>query len=104
MKLMNYRLLVREEKVEEKIGNVFIPDEHRERQQMSSQIGTVLSLGENCFKREVAGELKTWSVKPKVGDRIMFSKFSGSYVDGKEQLRCIEDEDVWLILEEGDNV
>ncbi len=86
------RVLIRRlEEAEGKIGNIIIPDSAKEKPQQ----GEVRGVG--------AGKLSPKGVRfapeVKVGDRILFAKYSGSEVkiDGQEYLIFREDEILGVI-------
>jgi chaperonin GroES len=86
------RVLIRRlEEAEGKIGNIIIPDSAKEKPQQ----GEVKGVG--------AGKLSPKGVRyapeVKVGDRILFAKYSGSEVkiDGEEYLIFREDEILGVI-------
>jgi chaperonin GroES len=71
---------------EQKHGSLFIPDSAKEK----PQEGEVVAIGNG--KRDDKGEIHPLDVK--VGDRILFGKYSGSDIkmDGQEYLIMREDE------------
>lgn len=75
-----------EDKEETKVGGLFIPDSAKEK----PQEGEVVAVGKG--KRLEDGKVIPLDVK--VGDRILFGKYSGSEIkiDGKELLIMREDE------------
>ena len=76
----------RVEEKEQKIGGLFIPDNAKEK----PQEGEVVAVGKG--KRLDDGKLVPLDVK--VGDRILFGKYSGSEIklDGEEYMIMREDE------------
>ena len=85
--------------IEEKTasGIVISVGEQKNREQMSQVRGTVIAIGNLCWKDQPGGE--PWC---EVGDTILFSKFSGYVhkgIDGQEY-RVIPDLDVKAVLKE----
>lgn len=81
------RILVKRiEKEETSAGGIIIPDTAKEK----PQEGEVAAIGNG--KRTEKGELQPLDVK--VGDRVLFGKYSGSEIkiDGEEHLILREDE------------
>ena len=80
------RILVKRAPEAEKIGNIVIPDDAKEKPQM----GTVIATGDG--RRDVNGDLIPLDVK--VGDRILFGKFAGSdiTIDGETFVVMKEEE------------
>ena len=74
------------EQSEQKQGSLYIPDSAKEK----PQEGEVMAIGKG--KRDDKGEVHALDVK--VGDRILFGKYSGSDIkmDGEEYLIMREDE------------
>ena len=74
------------EQQEQKQGSLYIPDSAKEK----PQEGEVVAVGKG--KRDDKGEIHPPDVK--VGDRILFGKYSGSDIkmDGEEYLIMREDE------------
>lgn len=91
---MNDRLLVlRVEKEQKTAGGLFIPDSAKEK----PMEGTIVATGPG--KRGDDGKRVSLSVKP--GDRVLFSKYSGTEIkiDGVEHLFMRED-DLLGVLED----
>jgi chaperonin GroES len=87
------RILVkREEESEEKVGGIIIPDTAKEKPQR----GKIVAAGAG----KVNEDGKRQPLDVKLGDRILFGKYSGSEVkiDGEEYL-ILREEDVLAILE-----
>lgn len=87
------RILVKRLEEESKTaGGLFIPDTAKEKPIQA----TVVAVGSG--KRDKAGKLIALDVKP--GDKVLFSKYSGSEVkiDGEEHLIMRED-DLLAVLE-----
>ena len=80
------RILILRVKNEEKVGSIIIPDTAKEK----PQEGKVIAVGNG--KRLDDGKIVPLDVK--VGDRILFGKYSGSdiKIDGEEHLILREDE------------
>jgi chaperonin GroES len=91
---MNDRLLVlRMEKAQKTAGGLFIPDSAKEK----PMEGKIVATGPG--KRDEDGKRISVSVKP--GDRVLFSKYSGTEIkiDGVEHL-FMREEDLLGILED----
>ena len=95
MKPLHDRIIVRRiEEGEQKIGGIIIPDSAKEKPQQ----GKVIAVGPGG--RDESGKLIPIDVK--VGDRILFGKWSGTEVkiDGQELL-IMKESDVMGVIEEG---
>jgi chaperonin GroES len=89
------RIVVKRIETEEvKVGGLFIPDSAKEK----PQEGEVVAVGQG--KRMEDGKLIALDVK--VGDRILFGKYSGSDIklDGDEYLIMREDEVLGILESE----
>ncbi len=88
------RVLVRrlEEDIEKTKGGLYIPDSAKEKPQQ----GKVMAVG----KGRVSEEGKVTPLDVKVGDKILFGKYSGSEikVDG-EELLIMREEDILGVVE-----
>ena len=87
------RILVQRLDEEEKTsGGIIIPDSAKEK----PQVGKVLAVGNG----KIAEDGKVTPLDVKKGDKVLFSKYSGSEVpvDGEEAL-IIREDDVLAILE-----
>jgi len=93
MRPLHDRVVVKRiEQQEQKLGSLYIPDSAKEK----PQEGEVIAVGNG--KRDDKGEVHALDVK--VGDRILFGKYSGSDIkmDGTEYLIMREDE-ILVVLE-----
>jgi chaperonin GroES len=92
------RILVRRTEAEEKsVGGIIIPDTAKEK----PQEGEVIAAGPGA--RNEAGQLQPLDVK--VGDRILFGKWSGTEIrlDG-EDLLIMKESDVMGVIEAASSV
>jgi chaperonin GroES len=87
------RVLVRRVKEEEKTkGGIIIPDTAKEK----PQEGEIVSVGPGA--RDEQGKIQPLDVK--IGDRILFGKWSGTEVQiGGEELLIMKESDVLGVLE-----
>lgn len=98
---LGYRVLVRDDPVEEKIGSIIITDETKEADGHAIRFGTVVAMGELAFTMgsppvEIPGGAR-------VGDTIHFSKYGGAgnafEEDGDgNKYRLLNDEDIIGVL------
>jgi chaperonin GroES len=88
------RIIVQRVEVEEKIGALFTPDDAKEK----PYEGDVLAVGPGRFFN---GEFIPTTVK--VGERVVFGKFSGAEVKiGFRTVLVLREEDIFLIKEKGE--
>jgi chaperonin GroES len=92
-----YKILVKPKKVDEKTkGGIIIPDESKDREQFAQMEGTLVACSPLAFTYD---DWKSAS-PPRVGDRVLFAKFAGAKVTGKdgEEYRLINDKDCAAVL------
>ena len=87
-----WRILVLPFKMNEKTkGGVIMNESTLERQQVASQCGNVLAMGSECYKDKERYPTGPWC---KVGDWVVFARYSGSRIniEGGEVRLLNEDE------------
>lgn len=92
-----YNVVVRVKAVDEKTaGGIIIPETTKERMDYASQQGTLIAVSQFAFSYEGSWEGK----KPAVGDKVLFAKYGGFEVRGKDGLdyRVIKDKDICAVL------
>jgi chaperonin GroES len=94
-----YKILVKPRAAENKIGSIFIPDETKERNQFAQTEGELVAISPLAFTYANESE---WSgaPKPKPGDRVLYAKYAGTTVKGKDGVdyRLVNDKDVAAVL------
>jgi chaperonin GroES len=95
-----YKALVKPIKVDEKTkGGIILPDEHKDREQFAQMQGILIAVSPLAF---TYADRSDWgdAERPKPGDRVMFAKFAGAAVKGKdgEDYRIINDKDISAVL------
>lgn len=98
IKPLHDRVIIRRiEEGEQVRGGIIIPDSAKEK----PQEGEVIAVGEGKYKED--GSRQTLDVK--VGDRVLFGKYSGSEIkiDGEELMMMREDEILGIIERAGAN-
>ncbi len=97
IKPLHDRVIVRriEDSTDKTAGGLYIPDTAKEK----PQEGEVIAVGEGKYKED--GSRQTLDVK--VGDRVLFGKYSGSEIkiDGEELMMMREDEILGIIERAG---
>ena len=92
---VEYKVLILPEKVEEKThGGIFIPDSAQEKAKYATMRGTLIACGAIAFTSP------DWLDCPKPGDKVLFDKYSGGVVKGKDGVdyRLINDKEIQAIL------
>ena len=104
------RVLVKPEKIDEITeGGIVIPDQVRTQHALAQSIGYVVALGPDCwidhvdFGSDGAKKGYTGFTKPqaRVGDRVVYAKYAGVMVPGKDSpdYRIIRDKDVAALVD-----
>ena len=92
---VDLRILVKPDAVEEKIGSVFLPDQHKDKLKYAATKATLIAVGENAFKE--------WGParKPVPGDRVCFAQYVGAEHMGSDGERYVvmNDADLLAIIE-----
>lgn len=101
------RVLAKPDEVDEQEGSIIKPLMTLEQQSMAQTKGTVIAHGVDCFRYE---DNTPWSDAPKVGDKILISKYAGQIVwvfeeDENKRKKAIEyrlcnDSDIVAIITE----
>ncbi len=98
-----WRLLVLPFKMNEKTkGGVIINESTLERQQVASQCGNVLAMGPQCYQDKERYPEGPWC---KVGDWVVFARYSGSRIniEGGE-VRMLNDDEVLATVENPEDI
>ena len=99
IKPAGHRVLVMPDKVDEKNGSLYLPQEVRARMGDAQIFGTVVALGKNAFKAFDDGH--AWC---QVGDRVAFAKYGGFIIEDpedKQLYRLLNDEDIVAVVTHG---
>lgn len=96
-------LLVKQDKTEEKVGSIYVPDKTREADRHAEVFGTVEKLGTLAFSFGTPGKDDFWRDPdaPRPGERIMYRKYAGAhFIEGTdgETYRLIDHTDVIGVL------
>jgi len=95
---VEFKCVVSPTEVSDKIGNIFIPDEHKDREQFAQMEGVLIAVSPLAFT--YADKVDWGDAMPKPGDRVMFAKFAGAKVKGKDgkDYRIVNDKDIAAVL------
>lgn len=100
LRMFEFKVLVRRDKAEEvTAGGILLPEQHIEKQEYAVNTGTLVAMSPLAFGYE------TWpegARMPKIGDRVVFPKYAGADVKGKDgvEYRVLADKDIQAIVEE----
>ncbi len=95
-----YKVLIAPIKIDEKTrGGIILPDEHKDREQYAQMQGMLVAISPLAFTYADQGD---WggADKPKPGDKVLFAKFAGASVKGKDgaDYRLVNDKDIAAVL------
>ena len=91
---LDMRVLVLPDPIEETTaGGIIIPLAKAERDKFAQQLGTLIAVGENAW--EEAASRSPHFTRPQPGERIVFSRYGGVLIEGKDgkEYRMMNDED-----------
>ena len=94
---VRYTALVKPDKIEAKVGSIYLPDTTKERQQVAQTKGTFIAADIMAFE-----EMKAVGARiPQPGDRVYYTKYAGALLDGVdgEQYQMVKDEDILAIID-----
>ena len=97
IKPVEYKVLVKPIEVEKKTkGGIILPDETHDREQFAQQEGVLVAVSDDAFTNP------TWLNPPKVGDTVLYDKYSGCTVTGRDgvKYRLINDRELGGIIRE----
>lgn len=100
IKPIEFNVLVKVKEVRtQTAGGIHIPDEVVDRDQMAEMEGEIVDISPLAFSYE---EWPKGSRVPCVGERIVFTKYAGAVLDGKDgnKYRLVKDKDIAAILEQ----
>jgi chaperonin GroES len=92
-----YKVLIAPVEVDQKTkGGIIIPDETKERDQFAQMRGVLVAVSPLAFTYDDWKDAKP----PKVGDEVLFAKYAGAVVDGKDgkKYRLTNDKDIAAVL------
>lgn len=95
---VEYNIVVRMDPVEEKtIGGIIMPASKQERDELSADEGTIVAVSPHAFSYAEWDGIEP----PKLGDRILMSKFDGRvWKRGGQTYRLIKDKSVIAIIQQ----
>jgi chaperonin GroES len=92
-----YKVLIAPVEVDQKSkGGIILPDETKERDQFAQMKGVLVAVSPLAFTYDDWKDAKP----PKVGDEVLFAKYAGAVVDGKDgkKYRLTNDKDIAAVL------
>lgn len=95
---VEFKVVIKPDRVEEKVGSILMPDEAHEKQKWAQVKGTLIAKGGKAFGDPFTPE-EAEKLQP--GARIMFSKYQGVTFygpDGDEYRLCV-DKDIGGLVE-----
>lgn len=95
-------LLKPDEDVESKFGTIVIPDSVKARYRDAQTVGTIISIGQTAWSFEEKNYNATTRAEMYPGTRVMFAKYGGIVIKGKDGLeyRMVWDDDIMARADE----
>ena len=98
-----FKVLIDPEPIEQKIGSIFIPESTQDAEKYAQIKGRVVARSPHAFSYATQAEWDAVGAeKPKAGDVVLYAKYAGVRVkgrDGREYL-IVNDKDVCATIEE----
>ncbi len=81
-------------------GGVHIPDEFKERMQLSAEMGVIVALGDDAFTWNADRTRAFGGYTPKPGDHVHYERYAGAVVQGDDgaEYRIVEDRQIGAVL------
>lgn len=97
------RVLIQPDIAAAKVGGIQIPDDIRDRAQLSGSTGVIVEIGDDAFTWNFDRTRRWEGYRPKAGDRIYFDRYAGKEVLGKDGIvyRLMDDKCVGGIETQG---
>jgi co-chaperonin GroES (HSP10) len=99
---IEYKVLIDPVKVEEKIGSIIIPDATRDAEKYAQIKGRIVAASPLAFSYASPEEYEAAGArKPAPGDMVLFAKYAGVRVKGKDGVEYLiaNDKDITAIVE-----
>ena len=96
-----YKVLIEPKEVETKIGSIIVPVSEQEKQKWAMTEGRLIAVSPLSFTYAKGDEWKdAGATPPKPGDRVIFAKYAGNHVKGKDGKEYVlaNDKDVMAVL------
>lgn len=93
---VEYKVLIRPEEVAAKTeGGLYLPETAKDKEKFAKERGVLVAVGSNAFTEP------DWKDVPMVGDSVLYDRYAGTLVKGKDgkEYRLINDKEIGAILE-----
>lgn len=89
---LEFNVLILQEEVENKVGNIWLPDEARDKMQWAETRGRVIDIAAAAFTEFGSGA--------RVGETVIFSRHAGRNVKGVDgvEYKLVKDKDVLAVV------
>lgn len=94
---IEYNVLVKQEKVQDRIGNVYVPDEHKDREQGAMMKALIVEVSPMAFSFEEWPKDKS---TPQAGQWIITRRYAGTEIKGVdgEDYHIVKDKDILAVF------
>ena len=92
---LEYKVLVKPLEVEEKTkGGIYLPETTKDKEKFAKQEGILIAVGAIAFTDP------DWLDRPKVGDKVLYDRYAGCTVQGKDgnEYRLIADKEIGAVI------
>lgn len=97
-----YKILIAIPKKDEKVGNIFIPEQLRKAEETASIYGCVVAMGPDAYLDETKYPTGAWCG---IGDWVVFRSYSGTRLKiAGQEFRLINDDTVEAVVDDPRNI
>lgn len=90
LKPLGHRVLVKVDKVEEKIGSFYLPQKEVQKERNGKEEGVLMDIGSTAFQN--LGDGTPWAA---IGDKVVFARYGGYRIeDNGDHYVILNDEDL----------
>jgi co-chaperonin GroES (HSP10) len=90
---LEFNVVVEQDPVNEKIGSIIVPEQAKEKQKHQTTRGTVVMLGSKA-----GSDIWTEDQGVKVGDRVVYAQYGGTFLDVEQKYRVLKDKDIIAVV------
>lgn len=98
-----YKVLIFPKPVESKIGSILLPDMTKDSEKYATVEGSIVAVSPLAFTYARQDEWdEAGATKPRAGDRVIYAKYAGVRVKGKDgqEYLLVNDKDIVATVEE----
>jgi co-chaperonin GroES (HSP10) len=94
--MYGFNVLVKPKAVEDKIGSIIIPDDHKDKLAYSVTEGELVAMSNAAFSYH---DWPEGTRLPQIGDRVVYNKYVGGKAEGNDgvEYRVMEDKEILAV-------